>query len=212
MTDSEGALVEMLASGVHAVEKADIQFGDFVVIFGPGPVGLSMILLAHARGATVAVVGTRDYRLNRALKLGARHVFNTRDPRSPYHAADLAQAIAEARGGDLAERAIVATGAISAVEQALAVTGHGAVVVLMGFPDGDAVAPLPLMDCFVMEKTVTFSLLYPNLWPRTIRALREGVLSVDELITHEVSLEGVPDAFRQLTARDDDVIKTIVCP
>jgi L-iditol 2-dehydrogenase len=212
VSDEQGALVEMLASSVHAVEKADVRFGDLVVIFGPGPVGLSMIPLAAARGATVAVVGTRDYRLARALELGARHVYNPSDPTSSYHTGDLAGAIAEARDGELAERAIIATAAPAAARLALEATGYGAVVVFMGFPEADDSVVLPLLDCFVKEKTVTFSLLYPNLWPRTIRALREGLVPIERLVTHEVGLGAIGEAFRQLVAREDGVIKTLVRP
>ena len=56
----------MLAASLNAIEKADITLGDLVVIYGPGPVGLSMVQLAKASGGRVAIVGTRDYRLELA--------------------------------------------------------------------------------------------------------------------------------------------------
>ena len=70
MTDEQGAFVEMLAASLNAVEKADIQLGDLVVLYGPGPVGLSMLQLANARGGRTVMVGTRDYRLELAKDLG----------------------------------------------------------------------------------------------------------------------------------------------
>ena len=91
MTDEQGAFVEMLAASLNAVEKADIQLGDLVVLYGPGPVGLSMVQLANARGGRTVMVGTRDYRLELAKELGAEHVFNIADTASPYYTADLVE-------------------------------------------------------------------------------------------------------------------------
>src|SRR4051794_40777314 len=50
LTDEQGAFVEMLAAAVNAVRKAEVQPGDFVVVYGPGPVGLSMVQLLKNEG------------------------------------------------------------------------------------------------------------------------------------------------------------------
>ena len=57
--DEQGAFVEMLAAAVNAVHKAEVEPDDFAVVYGPGPVGLSMVQLLRNEGARVAVVGTR---------------------------------------------------------------------------------------------------------------------------------------------------------
>ncbi len=64
LTDEQGAFVEMLAAAVNAVHKAEVQPDDFAVVYGPGPVGLSMVQLLKNEGARVAVVGTGGYRLD----------------------------------------------------------------------------------------------------------------------------------------------------
>jgi threonine dehydrogenase-like Zn-dependent dehydrogenase len=212
LTDEHGAFVEMLAASLHAVEKAEIRFGDLVVIFGPGPVGLSMIQLAAARGATVAVVGTRDYRLELAKELGAAYVFNTRETSSPHFTDDLAAAIAEVRSGEPADRAIVATSVPEATQQALEITGNGAVVVFMGLAGPEDRVSVPLLDSLVMEKTIRFSWLYPNQWPKTIRTMRDRIVDVDKLITHSIGLERLGEGIEQLGARADGVVKMMVRP
>ena len=55
------------------------QPDDFAVVYGPGPVGLSMVQLLRNEGARVAVVGTGGYRLDVAKKLGADFVFEGGD-------------------------------------------------------------------------------------------------------------------------------------
>jgi threonine dehydrogenase-like Zn-dependent dehydrogenase len=212
MSDEQGAFVEMLAASLNAVEKAHIRLGDLVVIYGPGPVGLSMVQLAKASGGRVAIVGTRDYRLELALGMGADHAFNIAETGSKYHTADLAASIREVNAGDLAERAIVATASENATQGALDVTGNGATIVYMGLAGPGDVVKLPMLASLAMDKTIRFSWLYPNQWPNTIRLLREGIVDTSKIITHSIPLGEIDAGIRQVVARDDNVIKIIVKP
>jgi len=212
MTDEQGAFVEMLAASVNAVEKANIQLGDLCVIYGPGPVGLSMVQVAHRSGARVAMVGTRDYRLELARELGAEHVFNVSDASSKHHTADLAASIREINGGLLAERAILATSVVEPCQQALDITGNGSTIVYMGLAGPDDTVSLPMLASLAQEKTIAFSWLYPNQWPKTIRLLSTGVIETDKLITHSGPLDGITDAIGHVSRRDDGVIKYMVRP
>jgi threonine dehydrogenase-like Zn-dependent dehydrogenase len=212
ISDEQGAFVEMLAAGVNAVERTNIQLGDLCVIYGPGPVGLSLVQLARRAGARVAMVGTRDYRLELAREMGAEFVFNTKDSASPYFAADLVEAVNEVNGGRLAERAIVATSVVSACQQALEITGNRSTVCYMGLAGPDDTVTVPLLRSLVQDKTITFSWLYPNQWPKTIRLLSTGVVDTSKIITHVGALDGITDAIRRVASRDDGVIKYMVKP
>ena len=81
-----GALIEPLACGVNGMNKLDVESGQFVAVFGPGPIGLMMVQMAkRAFGAgKVALIGTRDYRLEAGKKLGADYLFNIDDKNSKY--------------------------------------------------------------------------------------------------------------------------------
>ena len=212
LTDEQGAFVEMLAASLNAVEKADIQLGDLVVLYGPGPVGLSMLQLAKARGGRTVMVGTRDYRLELAKELGADHVLNIADEASPYHTGDLPAAIKELNAGEPAERAIVGTAAQEATSSALEVTGNGSCVVYMGLAGPDDVVAVPMLASLAQDKTIRFSWLYPNQWPKTIRLLREGVVDTDKLITHSIPLDAINEGIEQVINREDGVIKIVVKP
>ncbi len=212
LTFEQGAFIEMLAASLHAVERADVAFGDLVVIYGPGPVGLSMVELVIARGGTAVIVGTRDYRLELGKALGAAHVFNASDASSPYYTDDLGGAITSINGGLLAQRAIVATSVPAANASALEITGNGATIVYMGLSGPDDAVPVPLLSSLVMEKTIRFSWLYPNQWPKTIRAMEAGIVNVDTLITHGIELAVINEGIAQLGRREDGVIKVMVHP
>ena len=65
-------LSDMVPTGFHGVELADIQFGDTVLVIGIGPVGLMSVAGASLRGASrIICVGTRPACIEVAKKYGA---------------------------------------------------------------------------------------------------------------------------------------------
>jgi threonine dehydrogenase-like Zn-dependent dehydrogenase len=205
LSDEQGAFVEMLSAAVNAVRQAEVQPGDFVVVYGPGPVGLSMVQLLKNEGARVAVVGTRDYRLDLAKELGADFTFKASD-------GSIADQVQGANDGALADRAIVATGSMDANQEALEVTGAGSTVVYMGVTAPDASVSVPMLTSLIQDKTIRFSLWYPYQWPTTIRLLSDEKIDTGKIITHTADLDGIAPAIERVVNREDDVIKTLITP
>lgn len=50
MTWEQGAIIEPLGVGTNCAIRADIDYGDFVVVSGPGPIGLVAVLAAGPLG------------------------------------------------------------------------------------------------------------------------------------------------------------------
>ena len=78
MTWEQGAILEPLGVGANCAIRSGLGYGDFVVISGPGPIGLTALLAARSLGAgKIAVFGTaRDQkRLALARELGADYTF-----------------------------------------------------------------------------------------------------------------------------------------
>ncbi len=212
LSDEQGAFVEMLASAVNSVQKAEIEPGNFVVVYGPGPVGLSMVQLLKNEGARVAIVGTRDYRLKLAQQIGADYVWNTKEQASPFYTDDLAKAIQELNDGQLADRVLVATASVQANQQAIEISGNDSTVILMGLAGPEDAISVPLLSNLYQDKTIKFSLLYPLQWPKTIRILADNKIATDKIITHQASLDGIADAIHRVVNREDDVLKTVIKP
>jgi L-iditol 2-dehydrogenase len=212
LSDEQGAFVEMLSSAVYATKRAEVEPGNFAVVYGPGPVGLSMLQLLRNEGARVALVGTRDYRLKIGKQLGAEHVWNTRDESSPYWVPDLAAAIQEANGGRLADRVLVATANVDANQQAIEISGPGSIVVLMGLAGPNDTISVPLLSNLAQDKTIRFSWLYPLQWPTTIRILENESIDTGPIITHSASLDGIGSAIERVLQREDEVVKTVIKP
>jgi D-arabinose 1-dehydrogenase-like Zn-dependent alcohol dehydrogenase len=67
-------------TGFHAVERAQIQLGDTVVVQGSGPVGLSAGVFAQLSGATqVLMIGAPAARLEAARRLGVDSTLDIND-------------------------------------------------------------------------------------------------------------------------------------
>lgn len=65
-------LSDMVPTGFHGVELADVQFGDTVLVIGIGPVGLMSVAGANLRGASrIIAVGTRPVCVEAAKGYGA---------------------------------------------------------------------------------------------------------------------------------------------
>ncbi len=71
VTDEEATFVEPVNTCLKGVRQAGIRPGDSVLIFGAGPVGLTLLQLAKLEGATVSVADPIPERLEIARKLGA---------------------------------------------------------------------------------------------------------------------------------------------
>ena len=73
-------LSDMVPTGFHGVELADVEFGDVVLVIGIGPVGLMSVAGAYLRGASrVIAVGTRTNCVEVAKKYGVKDFISYKD-------------------------------------------------------------------------------------------------------------------------------------
>ena len=77
ISDEAGVLIgDALGTPYHAVKKAEVHPGDYVGVWGAGPLGIMAALTAKIRGARVIAVDYNDYRLDMAAKYGADFLIN----------------------------------------------------------------------------------------------------------------------------------------
>jgi L-iditol 2-dehydrogenase len=119
-----------LPTALHAVERAEISFGDTVLVLGSGPVGLNVSLLAlERRGALrVLCIGAPDHRLETAKKLGASATLNFEN----HNQEEREEWVLSQTNGRGADVTIEATGAPEAVVQAMRYTRDAGRVLIVG--------------------------------------------------------------------------------
>jgi L-iditol 2-dehydrogenase len=200
VSDVAGALVNQAALTVHAARRADIRPGSTVAVFGPGLLGLLMLQVARAAGATKVYTVGRGERLKTALKLGSTAVidYEKTDPVAEI------RALTDGRGVDYV---FDCSGNPSVVEQLLRSTRRGGKISLLGLTGG-ATAQLPIDLLALDEFDILGVRSSPNCYPATIELMAVGAIRTEPLTTHQYRLDDIAEAFAALESRA--VIRPIV--
>jgi L-iditol 2-dehydrogenase len=203
LTDAEGVMLEPLGVAIHAVDLGHLKPGMAVGVFGCGPIGLLVLQLARAAGAThVMATEKLPHRLEAARSLGATAVFQATNGRE---SAEILAAT-EGKGVDVA---FEAAGENEAVETAIEVARPGARVVLIGIPADDRTA---FTASTARRKGLTIKLTrrMKRVYPRAIRLVESGMVDVRPLVTHRFPLTEFEKAFS--TAQRREGLKVIIEP
>lgn len=201
ISDSVAACLQSLSDSVAAVETAQIQLADTVVIFGQGSMGLECLQIARISGAGLVItVDVRDEACQVSRELGADVSLNAR-------ATDVQAAIAELTGGSGAD--IVFECAGGSPKQGLA--GHQTLLDAIGaVRSGGKIigvswfgGPVELAIDTLRERSLRY--LFPDISTRehlahTVRLIASGRVRLEPTIRHVLQgIESVPEAF-EITA------------
>jgi len=184
------ALVETLAIGAHAVERAAPTAADYVLVVGAGPIGLGVVPFAVAAGARVAVTDLSPGRLACcAREFPAAHRV-TAGPDSLAHIRRLGD-------GDLPTVVIDATGSPASMAGAFDLAAPGGRIVFVGLFPGDLTFNDPNFHRRELTLLASRNAL-PGTFPAIIKLLEAGRLDPRRWITHRLALGDVPAKFPAL--------------
>lgn len=201
---ARAAFAEPLACALLGIERGRVEPGQTVVVFGHGPLGCLLAMVAAATKARVIVVGKRGWRLDRVRGLGLGECVDA--TATPDVVAEV-RAMTGARG---AEVAIDATGRPEVWEQAMAAVGRGGTVVFFGGCAPGTRVTLDTQRVHYEELTLVGAFHHtPDLIRRSIDVLRSEVRP-DALLTHRMGLEEVREAL-ELMARGE-ALKVLIEP
>jgi L-iditol 2-dehydrogenase len=194
VSDVAAALVNQGALTVHAARRARLGPGASVAVFGPGLLGLLMLQVARAAGATTVVMVGRGQRLAVARELGCTDVVD-------YEQDDPVAGVRAATGGRGADCVFDCSGNPAVIGQLLRSTRRGGTVALLGLAGG-ATAELPVDLVTLDELDILGIRSSPNAYPAMIALLASGAVRTEPLTTHLYPLSDVAAAFDALARRE----------
>ncbi len=184
-----------------ALRNIGVRWESTVLVMGTGGVGLGFTHMAKLHGVREVIsVGRRDERLELARKFGADHTINTtRD--------SLRDRVLEITGGRGVDFIIEATGDASLyVELCRLLATDGK----MGIYGINNLQEFPLSMRY-MPPSFWVGCLAPD-EPAAHKSMMDfvklGIVSPGDYITHEITLEEAPEAFRHV--KDTEVIKYVI--
>jgi len=202
-------VADMVPTGFHGVELADIQFGDNVAIIGIGPVGLMAVAGTALRGAAnIYAVGSRKNCCDLAREFGATDIIN-------YKQGDIVEQILEKTHGKGVDRVVIAGGDVHTMSQAIRMVKPGGKIGNVNYlGEGDNVfVPRVEWGCGMSHKQICGGLMPGGRLrsEKLARLVETGRIHPEKLITHRFEgLENVEPALMLMKDKPADLIKPLV--
>jgi L-iditol 2-dehydrogenase len=202
----DGVLITTAGTGLYGLDVAGGYIAGLdVVVFGPGPVGLTTVQVCQALGAKqVILVGTRPSRLELGRRLGADHVINARE-------LDPVQAVLDLTAGVGADLTMECSGGLETPQQCAEVTKRGGKIVIVAFYPDKVTFDLSA----VVRKDISIHTSRGeggNNVKRAVALAAQGKLRGAEMVTHRFPLADIATAFRVVRERDGEPVKVVIQP
>ena len=203
LSAGHAALTEPMAVGLHAVNRSRIEPGEGAIVLGCGPVGLAVVAALRVRGIEpIVAADLSTARRELARSMGAHVVV---DPREETGWS------AWGRSGNVRPPVVFEAIGVPGILDGIlrAVPAQSRVVVVGVCMQADTINPFFGIS---KELNIQFVLGYdPTEFAESLRSIAEGAIDIAPMITGEVGLDGVPQAFDDL--RDPDAhCKILVVP
>lgn len=196
---TRASFVEPLAIGVQACRRGGVASGEQVLVIGCGPIGLAIIEVVRARGASVLAVDTLDARLETAVRLGAEPV---------AAGSQLLEAVLERTAGEGVPVVMEATGNTKVMEQTVDLVASGGRIVIVGLVPAGVGVTLPGLDYTRKELTILGSRASVRCFPEALELLASGQITYPDLAT-EFPLWDAPQVFADLASNPAAVHKGV---
>lgn len=201
--------VDMMSTGFHGVEMADIGFGDTVVVLGIGPVGLMAVAGAKLHGAGRLIgVGTRPNCVKVAKEYGATDIVSYKD-------GDTVAQVLTMTEGKGADAVIIAGGDADTFRQAVDMTKPGGTISNVNFFDikDELAMPAYSWGLGMADKTIRGGFCPGGALriKKMLAMIENGRIDPTKMITHRFyGLDQVKDAFEMMDAKPRDLIKPVI--
>ena len=203
MSHEEGAMVEPVAVGAHAVGRLGNVEGLNVLVLGAGPIGNLTAQIAKGLGAkSVMVTDVSNYRLGVARECGIAHAVNTSSE-------ELIQALDKAFGPDRADAILECVGVQETIGQAIGAARKGSDIIVVG-----VFAEKPSVDIgLVQDKELRLigTLMYREEDYRVaVDLIRAGRVNLKPLMSKHFPFKEYPQAYKFIEQNRERTMKVFI--
>ena len=204
---------EPVVAPIHSMqERNNVRAGDFVVVAGPGPMGLLGVQFAKLRGAsTVVLIGLHadEERLKIGKKVGADYILYSED--APEKTV---MELSHGRGADFVlECSASAKGvqhAIDCARRAPEGPGGKGVIAFISLWGEPVTLNLDPVSLYQISINGAWSWNGTESWERAVNLISRGVFDLDSLVTNRYDLDDWESAFNNLRSKKD--VKALIYP
>ena len=197
----EGALVEPLAVGLHAAQKAQIKPGDLALVIGAGTIGLVTAMAAIAGGCNkVIITDIVQEKLELTSHFGMMSVNVTRE--------DLNEIVSKVTNGWGTDIVFEASGSEAAVLEVFKPLCPGGRVVFVGMPTHPV--PIDIVSAQVKEARIETVFRYAHVYPRALLLMESGKVNLKPLITDRYRFEESIEAFEYAANPKPSSVKIVI--
>lgn len=207
--ESAVMLTDMVTTGFHGAELANIQLGDVVAVIGIGPVGLMAVAGAKILGASrILGVGSRKALTKAANFYGATDIVN-------YRNGPVEDQVMELTNGKGVDRVIIAGASPEIMKTAIKIVKPGGTVSNVNYyGEGDTI-PIPRLDwgSGMAHKTIVGGLTPGgrDRMEKLIDLVRYNRVDPSKLVTHKFhGFSHVEEALMLMKDKQQDLIKPVV--
>lgn len=205
---SEACFAEPVACAVHTMDRAQIRFGDEVLVYGTGPTGIVLIqLLLNSGAGRVVVCGPSPDKLELVKKYGCGEtiLMDRNDPRA--HERELAERAP--KGFDVL---VDTTADIGVMERMTRFGKMGAKFVMFAMPHSGLKWEIDAEFWYLHELTLIPSWAQTHCYDRALDYLESGKVKVKDLISHEMDLDEYDKGMELAAKGGPGTLKVILHP
>ncbi len=202
-------LSDMVPTGFHGAELAEVTFGDTVLVIGIGPVGLMAVAAANLSGASrIFCVGTREVCVEAARGYGGTDFIS-------YNDGPIDKQVLELTDGVGVDKIIIAGGDNDTFAEAVRCLRPGGRIGNVNYLGSGEFIQIPRLEWGVGmgHKTITGGLMPGGRYriEKLARLIEVGKLDVKPLLTHYFDkFEDIEEALYLMKDKPRDLIKPVV--
>ncbi|ADH61768.1 Alcohol dehydrogenase zinc-binding domain protein [Thermoanaerobacter mathranii subsp. mathranii str. A3] len=200
---------DMMTTGFHGAELAEIELGASVAVLGIGPVGLMAVAGAKLRGAgRIIAVGSRPVCVDAAKYYGATDIVN-------YKNGPIESQIMDLTKGKGVDAAIIAGGNADIMATAVKIVKPGGTIANVNYFGEGEVLPVPRLEwgCGMAHKTIKGGLCPGGRlrMERLIDLVFYKRVDPSKLVTHVFQgFDNIEKALMLMKDKPKDLIKPVV--